>query len=141
MSNPLGQAQTGTLSSIPKVCKIAGDDNMKMLWKNMGNNHNTPFIWGQTVTFSGTEGVVASGIKFHGSNLASIANVIVTPLSDPGATRIYVEKDTGSNKISIKSTASISSTSFDVQIMLGVTDPDISTISCRGNTGASPSFP
>lgn len=141
MSNPLGQAQTGTLSSIPKVCKIAGDDNMKMLWKNMGNNHNTPFIWGQTVTFSGTEGVVASGIKFHGSNLADIANVTITPLSDTGATaRVYVDKDAATNKISIKSTATISA-SFDVQIMLGASDPDITTISCRGNTGASPSFP
>jgi hypothetical protein len=141
MSNQLGQAQTGTLSSIPKVCKVSGDDNMKMLWKNMGNNHNTPFLWGQTVTFSGTSYVVASGIKFHGSELASVANVTITPLTNFGTTaRVYVEKDTALNKISIRSTATISA-SFDVQIMLGSTDPDISSISCRGNTGASPTYP
>jgi hypothetical protein len=141
MSNQLGQAQTGQRASMPKVCKVSGDDNMKMFWKNMGNNHNIPFLWGDTVTFSGTEAVIASGIKFHGSNLATIANVTITPLSDTGATaRIYVDKDTVLNKISIKSTASIVA-SFDVKIMLGVDDPDIATIFCRGNAGITPSFP
>ncbi len=140
MSNPLGQAQTGTLASIPKVCKITGDDNMKMIWKNMGNNHNVPFIWGETVTFSGTEAVVASGIRFHGSDLASIANVTFTPLGDVGSARVYIEKDTTLNMISIKTTATVD-TSFDVQIMLGIADPNISVIACRGNTGAAPSYP
>jgi len=137
----LNIGQQGKLKSTPKMTRINGDDNMKAIYRNMGNNHAYPMLWATDVTHSGTETmVVASGTKFHGYDLVSYANVTVTPLSDPGAGRYWVEKNTSDGKIYIKSSASMSATIFDVKIMLGE-NFDYSAFACRGNTGAAPSLP
>lgn len=115
----LGQAQTGSRSSLPKVVKVTSDDNLKIMYKNMGNNHTSPFLWADTVTMSGTSVVVASGVKFQGMDLATYGNVTVTPLADPGAVRYWIDKDTANNVVSIQSSATISNVDFDVKIMLG----------------------
>ena len=136
----MAQAQTGKTKSIPKLCKINGDDNTTTIYKNMGNNHAYPAYWSETVTLSGTSVTVCSGINFHGMDLASYANVVITPLSDVGDTaRVYIEKNTTNNTIKIISTASIE-VDFDVMISVG-SDPDIASIYCRGNTGAAPCYP
>ena len=136
----IGQAQMGTLKSIPKLTRINGDDNLKVIYRNMGNNHAYPFIWASAVTHSGTETViVASGVKFHGYDLVDYANVTATPLSDPGAGRFWIDKNADGN-IYIKSSASMSNVDFDVKFMLGE-DPTIEGIYCRGNHGAMPNYP
>jgi hypothetical protein len=129
----LGQAQVGLLRSTPKLTRINGDDNLKVVWKNMGNNHTYPLIWGVTATVASgitTTTLVASGTKFHGFDLLTYANVQVTPLYDAGA--FYVSKDTADGKIKLITTnagANDGSSSVDVKYMLGV-DPDITGISC-----------
>ena len=136
------QALSGTRRSVPKICRINGDDNMSMVYKNLGNNHAVPFLWcGSCTLVSGTsEVLVASGIKFHGMELASYGNVTASPMSDVG-TRWWVEKDTTDNRVLIKSTANVGSdVDFDIRFMLGA-EPDIDTIYCRGNRGTMPSYP
>lgn len=129
----LGQAQVGLLRSTPKLTRINGDDNLKIIWKNMGNNHAFPLVWGVTVTVASgtTETVlVASGTKFHGFDLITYANVSVTPLFNAGDW--YVTKDTSDGQIKLTTTvtgADDGSSKVDVKYMLGV-DPDITGISC-----------
>ena len=132
--------QQGKLKSTPKMTRINGDDNMKAIYRNMGNNHAYPMLWATEVTHSGTETeIVASGSKFHGYDLVTYANITATPLEDPGAGRYWVDKN-ADGKIYIKSSASMDNVSFDVKVMLGE-DFDYSAFACRGNTGAAPSLP
>ena len=74
----LGQAQVGLLRSTPKLTRINGDDNLKVIWKNMGNNHTYPLLWGSNHAV--TSGVVtitlASGVKFHGMELPTYGNML-----------------------------------------------------------------
>lgn len=136
----LNVGQTGELKSIPKLTKINGDDSAKAIYRNSGNNHSYPLMWASEVTISGTEVVVASGIKWHGFDLATYANVTITPLGDPGANRLWVDKNTSTNVIKIKSSASQSNLHIDVKFMLG-DELEIVGLYCRGNTGAAPSLP
>jgi hypothetical protein len=136
----LNVGQTGSLKSIPKLTKINGDDSAKAIYRNLGNNHAYPFMWASEVMISGTELVVASGIKWHGFDLATYANVTITPLADPGANRLWVEKNTSTNVIKIKSSASQNNLKIDVKFMLGE-ELEIVGLYCRGNTGAAPSLP
>lgn len=137
----LGQAQQGQLRSTPKLTRINGDDNLKVVWRNMGNNHAYPFIWGSThEILSGADTVVASGVKFHGMDLASYANVCLTVTSGTPDGYVYIEKDTTNNLVTVKSTGS-NSIEVDIQWILGYSDPSISGLYCRGNTGAAQSLP
>jgi hypothetical protein len=138
----LGQAQTGSLKSTPKLTRINGDDNKKIVYRNLGNNHAYPFIWADTFTVAAGEKAVtvASGIKFHGYDLASYANVVATPLANPGG-YFYISKNTTTNKIQIKTTAAPGADlDFDVQIMLGE-DADVENLACRGTGSPMPSLP
>jgi hypothetical protein len=78
--------QQGKLKSMPKLTKINGDDHAKAIYRNMGNNHAYPFVWAATATVaSGTaEVLLASGIKWHGYDLASYASVVATPKGNLG---------------------------------------------------------
>lgn len=153
------QAQTGhtptdkpALRSMPKICRINGDDNLKVIFRNLGNNHAYPFLWADNFTVLSGEAsvVVASGIKFHGYDLATYGNVTATPLAMPtvsgGANSDllgwYVEKDVNNNMVYVKTTANVcdAGLAFDVKFMLGV-DPSIEDIYCRGNRGATQSLP
>lgn len=140
------QAQVGhspALKSMPKICRINGDDNLKIIFRNLGNNHAYPFLWADkfTMVSGATEVVVASGIKFHSYDLATYGNVTVTPLADPVG-RVYVNKNTSTNVVKVVNTtaAGAGGMDYDVKFMLGV-DPSIEDIYCRGNRGAAPSFP
>lgn len=136
------QALSGTRRSVPKICRINGDDNLKLIYKNLGNNHAVPFLWGDSFTLaSGTqEIVIASGIKFHGKDLASYGNVTASPMSDVGS-RWWIEKDTTDNRVLIKSSsAPPDDVDFDCKFMLG-DDPDMENLYCRGNRGTMPSYP
>ncbi len=135
----VGQAQTGQRKSIPKVVNMKADDSKKIVWKNAGNNHNYPMIWGDTVTMSGTEVVVASGVTFHGMTLAENGNVVATPRGQVDS--YYISRDTASNVVKIESTGSVEA-DFDVQFMLGANADAryIENYVCRGNNGAVKNF-
>jgi hypothetical protein len=135
----LGQAQVGTLKSTPKLTKINGDDDLALIYRNLGNNHAYPFVFAVNVALtSGTDFVVASGIEWHGFKLAASSFITATPDADPGG-HIYVDKDTDNNVITVKSTGG-NSVGVDVMFMVG-NEPDIANIHCRGNTGAAQSLP
>lgn len=129
----LGQAQVGLLRSTPKLTRINGDDNLKVIWKNMGNNHAYPLIWGSEhpVASGITSVVLASGVKFHGMDLASYANVQATPNWNAGA--CYITKDTTANTVTFTCAtagANDGSSSVDVKYMLGASDPVITGLYC-----------
>ena len=129
----LGQAQVGFLRSTPKLTRINGDDNLKVIWRNMGNNHAHPFVWGQefTVASGVTAMTLVSGVKFHGMDLATYANVQVTPAYNAGS--FYVSKNTTTNVISLtvaNAGANDGSSRVDVKFMLGASDPVIEGIYC-----------
>lgn len=125
----LGQAQVGLLRSSPKLTRINGDDNLKVIWRNMGNNHAHPFVWSQSFTMASgeTNMTLVSGVKFHGMELATYANVTATPCYDAGA--CYITKDTVANTISL-TCASAGPGTIDVKFMLGSEDPVIEGIYC-----------
>jgi hypothetical protein len=127
--------QQGLLKSMPKLTKINGDDVMSLVYRNMGNNHAYPFMWAETVTFSGAgTKTLVSGVKFHGMKAADYCRVAV---SGPSGSNPYVTKDSGANTITITSSAA---GSVDVIVMVG-TNPNVTEIACRGNTGAQQMLP
>ena len=138
----LNQGQVGKLRSMPKLTRINGDDHYKVIYRNLGNNHAYPFVWATAITHSGTETeLVASGVKFHGYDLLTYANVTVTPTEDPGSGISYwIDKSTSDGKIYIKSSGSMSNIDFDVKFMLGA-DMEISGIACRPMTSNAYSRP
>jgi len=118
----VGQALTGKRQSIPKVTNIKADDNKKVIFKNMGNNHTSPFIWADTISMVASDtAVVASGVVFQGKDLATYGNVIATA-KGPINAHYYVEHDTQNNVISIKAASTVT-VDFDVQIVLGGNAP------------------
>jgi hypothetical protein len=138
----LGQGQVGTLKSMPKLTKINGDDHSKVIYRNLGNNHAYPFIWATTATMPVGQSsvVVASGIKWHGYDLASYATVVATPEANLGS--CYVAKNVLANTITVhtSSTATVSGTTIGLMFMLGG-DLEVEGLSCRGNTGAAQNLP
>jgi hypothetical protein len=138
----LGQAQTGELRSTPKQLKLSGSDKSSAAFKCMGNNHYIPWTWAsQAVVASGTDEVtLASGVKFYDMDLASYANVVATPKSDPGG-RYWLEYDTDDNIIKLVVGSSVSGdVTFNVQVMLGAAI-DVSRFNTRGTGAPSQSYP
>jgi len=138
----LGQAQTGSLRSTPKQLKISASDKSAVVFKNMGNNHNVPFIWSAiaTVATGQTTVVIADEVKFYDMELASYANVTVTALSDPGA-NYWVDYNTGTNVITLTlDTAASSDIDFNVQFILGPAI-NVSELSTRGTGAPAQSYP
>jgi len=124
------------LRSIPKLTRINGDDNMSLIYRNMGNNHAYPFIWSEALVFAGAETLtLVSGVKFHGMPAADYC--FVTTGAQAAGMDLYVTKDSAANTISVTSSAAGSA---DVTVMVGVA-PDVSAIACRGNTGAKQMLP
>ncbi len=132
----LGQAQVGHspgLRSTPKLTRINGDDKLKVIWRNMGNNHAHPFLWGQNFTVASgiTAITLVSGVKFHGMDLATYANVQATVNWVSGD--FYITKNTSTNVITFNcptAGANDGSSEVDVRFMLGSEDPTIEGIYC-----------
>ena len=136
----LGNAQTGLLKSTPKITRINGDDNLKVIYRNLGNNHAYPFEFGVTSLVSlGADTTLASGIKFHGFELASYANIQTTVTSGTQDGHVYIERDIVNNILTIKSTGS-NSVEVDVKFMVG-TDPVITNMNCTSNYTYMPALP
>ena len=137
----LNVGQQGSLKSTPKLTRINGDDHVKVIYRNMGNNHAYPFVWGTTITVASgaTSAVVASGIKWHGYELASYANVVATPKGSLG--NFYCEYAEDDNIITFTcSSAANGDTDVALMFMLGA-DLEAEGLYCRGNHGASPNLP
>lgn len=138
----LGNYQTGLLKSTPKLTRINGDDNLAVIYRNLGNNHAYPFVFADTFTVaSGSSTVVlASGVKFHGYELATYGKVAVTPAFNAGA--FYVTKNTATNVISFTcaNAAANNTSTVDAVFMVGE-DAAVEGIYCRGNNGAAPNLP
>ncbi len=138
----LGQAQTGSLRSTPKQLKMTASDKAAAVYKNMGNNHNVPFIWSASATVASgtTEVVIADGLKFYDMDLASYAVVTATPTSDPGD-NYWLDHDTSGNVIKlVVGTTAADSIEFNVMFMLGA-PIDVSTLSTRGSGAPAQSYP
>lgn len=138
----LNVGQQGTLKSTPKLTRINGDDDKKVIYRNMGNNHAYPFVWASTATMPLNESsmVVASGIKWHGYDLASYASVVATANWN---TTVYITKDTDVNTITLNvgTAPTVSGSNFvDMEFMLG-SDLEVEGIYCRGNSGTTQSLP
>lgn len=138
----LNIGQQGKLKSMPKLTRINGDDDKRAIYRNMGNNHAYPFIWASTASMplNETSMVVASGIKWHGYDLASYASVICTPNWDAYC---YVTRDTDANTVTlnVSSAATVSGSNLvDMQFMLG-SSLEVEGLYCRGNHGATQSLP
>lgn len=138
----LNQGQTGKLRSTPKQLNVKAADKFALLFKNMGNNHNAPFMWSDTATVvSGTtEITVASGVKFYDMDLATYGNFAATPNSNPGAA-FWVDQDVATNVVKVVVGSAVSDdVTFNVQVMLGA-DADISIYSTRGTGAPSQAYP
>ena len=137
----VGQAQSGELKSTPKLTRINGDDHAKVIYRNMGNNHAYPFVWASTATVaSGTsEVLVASGIKWHGYDLATYASVVATPHANLGS--FWMSYNTTANTITFNcSTTASVNTEVALMFMLGG-DMVVIGLYCRGNDGATQNLP
>lgn len=138
----LNIGQQGKLKSTPKIVRINGDDDKKAVYRNMGNNHAYPFMWASTATLplSSSSMVLASGIKWHGYDLASYSTIVATP---NWSTTCYITKDTDLNTVTLHvGTAPTVSGSnvVDLMFMLG-NDLEIDGLYCRGNLGETQSLP
>ena len=144
----LGQAQTvtstlGNLKSTPKLTKINGDDDKKVIYRNLGNNHAYPFIWASTVTLTSGIGprteTIADGIKWHGYDLATYASVVATPKGDVGD--FYTTADESANTITLTCKGTLSE-DVEVALMFMLGDEMVvEGLVCRGNIGAAQSLP
>lgn len=138
----LGQAQTGSLRSTPKQLKVSASDKSAALFKNMGNNHNIPFMWSSSATVASgqTEVTVTSGISFYDMDLASYANVVATAKADPGDD-YWLNYNTVDNVISLEVGSAVTGdVDFNVQFMLGQ-EIDITTLNTRGTGAPAQSYP
>lgn len=138
----LGQGQVGTLKSMPKLTRINGDDHAKVIYRNLGNNHAYPFVWASTATMpvGDTSMVVASGIKWHGYDLANYASVTATA---EFPAYCYVTKDTDANTITLNCSAAPTVSGVqDVSLMFMLGgEIEVEGLFCRGNNGAVQSLP
>ena len=133
--------QQGTLKSTPKLTKINGDDNNKVIYRNLGNNHAYPFVWASTITVSSgtTSAVVASGIKWHGYDLATYASVVATPKGSIGA--YYTTADISANTITLTcGSAPAADVDVALMFMLGG-EMVVDGLYCKGNSGTTQSLP
>jgi hypothetical protein len=138
----LNIGQQGSLKSTPKIVRINGDDNKKAIYRNMGNNHAYPFVWASTasIPLNATSMVLASGIKWHGYDLASYATIVATPNWNANC---YITSNTGTNVVTlhVSSAATVSgSNQVNLMFMLG-SDLEVDGLYCRGNIGAAQNLP
>ena len=149
----LNIGQQGKLRSTPKLTRINGDDDKKVVYRNLGNNHAYPFVWASTATIpnGATSVVVASGIRWHGYDLATYASVVATPRGDIGY--CFTTTDEVANTITLNCETSVTvSGGIDVALMFMLGDEllvsglasrgnTVEGLACRGNTGAAQNLP
>lgn len=120
-----------TKGHTPKVVRINGDDNMTIIYRNLGNGRRVPFLIGLNVTVasgttSGTLGGILSGLDIHGYKISS-AIVQATLLDDLAVGRYWIEKDTVNNNLILHQentpNAAHDYAHYDVYVFLGDAAP------------------
>jgi len=113
----------------PKVVRINGDDNMTIIYRNLGNGRRVPFLIGTSVTVASGEVTadILSGVKFHGYKISD-AVVQVTPTNEAAAGRYWVKKDDTTPVLTLHQENTVSGTNatYDVYVFLG--DAALSTL-------------
>jgi len=116
-----------TLGHTPKVVRINGDDNMTVIYRNLGNGRRVPFLIGTSVTVaSGSYTAdILSGAEFHGYKISS-AVVQVTPTNDVVSGRYWIEKDSATPKLVLHQANAVDDATYDIYVFLG--DAALSTL-------------
>jgi len=114
-----------TKGHTPKVVRINGDDNMTIIYRNLGNGRRVPFLLGTTVTLaSGVQSAeILSGTKIHGYKISE-AVVQATLLDNEAVGRYYIEKDTTLNTLTLHQQNATDVVHYDVYVFLGDAAPD-----------------
>jgi len=111
-----------TKGHTPKVVRINGDDNMTIIYRNLGNGRRVPFLIGTSVTVASgsVTADILSGTEFHGYKISD-AVVQVTPTNEVAAGRYWIEKDASTPKLILHQTNTVSGTdaNYDVYVFLG----------------------
>ena len=118
-----------TLGHTPKVVRINGDDNMTLIYRNLGNGRRVPFLIGTSVTVASgnTEADILSGAEFHGYKISS-AVVQATPTNEVAGGRYWIEKDSDTPTLTLHQTDSVAdaNATYDIYVFLG--DAALSTL-------------
>lgn len=109
-----------TKGHTPKVVRINGDDNMTIIYRNLGNGRRVPFLLGTSVTVaSGSYTAdILSGTKIHGYKISD-AVVQVTPTNDVVSGRYWIEKDSSTPKLVIHQANNDVTANYDIYVFLG----------------------
>lgn len=130
----LGRDHYNPGKHVPKVVRCNAGRDEAAVYKNLGNSQRIKFLWVETVTISGTEeefisaGDYGAGKSVTGDVLdqyypggGDYGNTIddlhfwPVPLAAP-AGRLYIDVDTGSDTVTLKSTAGETNLTVDILI-------------------------
>ena len=108
------------LGHTPKVVRINGDDNMTLIYRNLGNGRRVPFLIGTSVTVASgsTSSDILSGAEFHGYKISS-AVVQATLTNDRAVGTYWVEKDSSTPKLVLHQTNAVDDATYDIYVFLG----------------------
>jgi len=123
-----------TKGHTPKVVRINGDDNMTVIYRNLGNGRRVPFLIGTsiTVTSGNTTAVILSGAEFHGYKISD-AVVQVTPTSEGITGRYWVEKAPLTPALVLNQTNNDVTATYDIYVFLG----DAASSTLYGSTSSN----
>jgi len=109
-----------TLGHTPKVVRINGDDNMTLIYRNLGNGRRVPFLIGTSVTVASgdTTADILSGAEFHGYKISS-AVVQATLTNNRAVGTYWVEKDSSTPKLVLHQTNAVDDATYDIYVFLG----------------------
>lgn len=109
-----------TKGHTPKVVRINGDDNMTIIYRNLGNGRRVPFLIGTSVTVASgdTTADILSGAEFHGYKISD-AVVQATLTNDRAVGRYWVEKNTSTPKLVLHQDNTVDDATYDIYVFLG----------------------
>ena len=113
-----------TKGHTPKVVRINGDDNMTIIYRNLGNGRRVPFLIGTSVTVASgsTTADILSGAEFHGYKISD-AVVQATPTNDVVSGRYWIEKDSVTPKLVLHQANNDVNATYDIYVFLGDAAP------------------
>jgi len=111
----------------PKVVRINGDDNMTVIYRNLGNGRRVPFLIGTSVTVASgnTTADILSGAEFHGYKISD-AVVQATLTNDRAVGTYWIEKNTSTPKLVLHQANAVDDATYDIYVFLG--DAALSTL-------------
>jgi hypothetical protein len=109
-----------TKGHTPKVVRINGDDNMTIIYRNLGNGRRVPFLIGTSVTVASgdTTADILSGAEFHGYKISD-AVIQATLTNDRAVGTYWVEKDASTPKLTLHQANAVDDATYDIYVFLG----------------------